>query len=181
MIGKELFIQGEPVPKARPRMMKTGHVYTPRATETAELVIRARWREAHGSEPTTAPVKVCIIFTYRAPKSWPKWKRLQAEGNRLPKITKPDADNLVKTVLDALNGLAYKDDSQVYSVIARKCYTSRDEDAGTAILVEAYEETWNTDHDTDGVAWYWREDGGKVVSEPKRFTQADIIEAGRWF
>lgn len=39
-------------------------------------------------------------------------KRIERERD----TTKPDIDNVLKAVLDALNGVAYKDDSQVVEV-----------------------------------------------------------------
>ena len=41
-------------------------------------------------------------------------------------VYKPDADNLAKFVLDALNGVYYKDDSQIYELIVRKQYGDLD-------------------------------------------------------
>jgi Holliday junction resolvase RusA-like endonuclease len=44
------------------------------------------------------------------------------EGELLPS-KKPDIDNVLKIVLDALNGVAYKDDSKVVSVSGKKIYS----------------------------------------------------------
>jgi Holliday junction resolvase RusA-like endonuclease len=40
-----------------------------------------------------------------------------------PHIKKPDADNVAKAVLDALNGLAFEDDSRIYVLNVAKRYT----------------------------------------------------------
>ena len=40
----------------------------------------------------------------------------------VPVTVKPDADNIIKVVLDALNGLAWEDDRQVTAVSCSKVY-----------------------------------------------------------
>ena len=151
---KVLFVEGEPVPKARPRMGKGGNVFTPRTTTAAEKKIRAAWVAEYGAEPEDGPVQIVLTFRYPPLNGWPKWKKEAAAEKRISKATKPDIDNLAKTVMDALNGIAYTDDSRVAWLSAKKCYTT--EPQGT--LIEVF-----------------------PVPEPKRKTQADIIEEGRWF
>lgn len=72
---------------------------------------------------TTEAVKLTIIILHAIPKSWNKAKRKQAiEGDKLP-TTKPDIDNVVKTVMDAFKGIVWRDDSQVVEVKAQKFYS----------------------------------------------------------
>ena len=40
-----VWVPGEPVPKARPRMTRSGHVYTPKRTADYEAAVKAAWRE----------------------------------------------------------------------------------------------------------------------------------------
>ena len=40
-------------------------------------------------------------------------------------IATPDLDNLIKSITDALNGVAYKDDSQIVAVVSRKMFAPR--------------------------------------------------------
>lgn len=56
------------------------------------------------------------------------------EGRELP-LKKPDIDNIVKVVADALNGVAYHDDTQIAMVIAAKTYSAME---GLDITVEEY-------------------------------------------
>ena len=56
------------------------------------------------------------------------------EGEILP-LKKPDMDNIVKVVADALNGVAYQDDKQVILVSAKKAYSAME---GLDITVEEY-------------------------------------------
>lgn len=68
------------------------------------------------------------MFSYTVPKSWSKAKK---ESVRY-KTSKPDLDNLAKTVLDALNGIAFVDDSQVVDLRLSKVYADKE---GTNIKV----------------------------------------------
>jgi Holliday junction resolvase RusA-like endonuclease len=72
---------------------------------------------------TENPVAVVIIFKYRIPKSWTKKKKLDPPQH----TSKPDIDNLIKSVMDAMNGIVYKDDGQVVSVYGVKMYGDNDE------------------------------------------------------
>jgi len=61
-----------------------------------------------------------IEFFYEIPKSWTKKKKENAKWH----TSKPDIDNLIKSVMDSLNGIAFKDDSQVVMIQARKQYAT---------------------------------------------------------
>lgn len=147
-MSKDLFVPGVPVAKARPRMTRKGHTYTPKKTEDAERMIRNAWVESNGENPVSYPLKVEIKFVYEIPKSWPKWKRAQV-GSGLPKVSRPDTDNLVKTVLDALNSVAYEDDSFIYNMTATKIYSDTEE-AGTYVRMYPWDGEKKDEH-----AWYW--------------------------
>lgn len=101
-----LIIPGDPVPKGRPRVYH-GHGVTPERTRIAESRIRADWHTKHpDAQPLNCPVRVDLEF----------WKS---------KRGRPDLDNLVKLVTDALNGLAYMDDSQIKQLQAVKIEPDR--------------------------------------------------------
>ena len=68
----------------------------------------------------TGALELEIIFVMPIPNSWSKKKRIASVGQ--PHISKPDPDNLLKSVLDALEGTIYKNDSQIYSINAKKVY-----------------------------------------------------------
>lgn len=105
------FVQG----KDRPRFTGQGRTYTTKKTRDAEKAIReafvAAEIDAHGScpEPDDPRESYSVyIETHRVlPKSRPKKTLLELD------TYKPDADNIAKLVCDALNGVAYVDDSQV--------------------------------------------------------------------
>lgn len=111
-----------PVPKARPRAGRTRDgriiVYTPKTTVLAEKQIELCSREHAPADPLTKPVAVEIRFSYAMPKS----RKELIPGDFVNQ--RPDVDNLIKTVLDALTqgGRFWKDDSQVVIVRAEKVY-----------------------------------------------------------
>ena len=96
--------------KQRPRWDGRGrHIYTPAATEAAELMIHAAWVDAHGLEWSEwrGPVEVRIVVSREVAQ-----RATRREQGKLV-CQKPDLDNTAKLVLDALNGTAWHDDEQV--------------------------------------------------------------------
>lgn len=59
------------------------------------------------------PVTVVVQFCMQIPDSWTKSKKQMANTDKIKPIGKPDLDNMIKSVLDGLNGVAYADDSQI--------------------------------------------------------------------
>ena len=112
------FVDGRPRGKGRPRMTKTGHVYTPKETAAYESEIRQAFLKRGGESMCGLPVSVRIEADYPMPQSWSKKQREEARGTYADR--KPDWDNIEKAVLDALNGLAWSDDKSVVVLIARK-------------------------------------------------------------
>lgn len=121
----EFIVEGEPQGKARPRFShKTGTVYTPSKTAKYEKQIRKAFLEAGGKIiPADCYVGVTVDAYFRIPKSYTKGKRLACQHNINRPAKKPDIDNSLKAVLDALNKVAYEDDKQVIEVICRKWYS----------------------------------------------------------
>lgn len=121
---KTLTVYTPPVAKARPRIALHGgraHAYTPRKTEEAEWRIRNEWIDEHGREPMVGPLSLEVVAFVPMPKSIPMKRRSTA----LP-TTRPDGDNYLKTVLDALNQVAWPDDSVVVDMRVRKRYAEDD-------------------------------------------------------
>ena len=81
------------------------------------------------------PVTLRIVARFLPPKSVSK-KRTKdmLAGQELP-LKKPDIDNIVKVVADALNGVAYHDDTQIVYVVTKKAYSAME---GLDITVEKY-------------------------------------------
>jgi Holliday junction resolvase RusA-like endonuclease len=117
-------IPGSPVGKARPRFSH-GHAYTPEKSAQYEKLVRALYRAtANGVKwEKPFPVKVTILVAHQIPLSTSKKRRAEILSSGSRPILKPDADNVAKIILDALNGTAYDDDTQVVRLIVHKSYS----------------------------------------------------------
>ena len=122
-------IDGEPVAMGRPRFTKTGRVYTPKKTEDALNFIASIAAENIPYRESEALFELSVTFYFKRPK------RLK-EGQTVRKGTKPDLDNLIKTVKDAItrSGI-WKDDSQVVSLRASKFYCASDTEPFTSVFL----------------------------------------------
>jgi len=113
-------IPGQPVAKGRPRVTSKGFSYTPEKTKGYENLVKMCWRESGLASLGNKPLSVEIQLYFSVPKTkLPKYSK-----HGLKHIVKPDLDNCAKTILDALNGLAYDDDSQVVKLIIEKQYSA---------------------------------------------------------
>ena len=115
---------GEPVGKARPRMnTRTGKAYTPNNTKNYEYFLR-QWFIAKypNFKPIETRVKVTIIAYFDIPKSTSKKKEAEMLIDNISPTKKPDIDNIIKIVLDAMNKFAFKDDTQVTKLEIEKKY-----------------------------------------------------------
>ena len=119
----KIVIDGEPKGKARPRITKTGHAYTPKSTHDYEKLIALAFKNKYKNvEPTRRSLKVIMTAYFKMPKSWSKKKCELALKGEIRPTKKPDADNIGKMV-DALNGIAWHDDSQIVEHTIIKWYS----------------------------------------------------------
>ncbi len=117
------FVPGKVQGKARPRFSsRSGTVYTPGRTKSYERQIAEAY-EAQNGPCFQGGVAVMIDATFQIPKSWTRAKKADAMKGKLTP-GKPDIDNILKVVLDGLNGIAYEDDKQVVLVQCRKTYST---------------------------------------------------------
>lgn len=124
-IKAKFTIPGEPKGKGRPRVMKSGHAYTPRDTAVYENLVRLEFqRQCKGVRfPDDMDIDMRITAYYEVPKSVSKKKRAAMLEHRIRPKKKPDIDNVFKIVADSLNGIAYHDDSQIVDGMVRKFYS----------------------------------------------------------
>ena len=125
MMTCDFEVEGKPVGKGRPRFRRMGNfvqAYTPANTAEYEKLVRLRFQNA-GGMITDKPVKIEIVAFFAPPKSTRKKEKAEMLANRILPVKKPDCDNIAKIVLDALNKIAYKDDSQVIELSVKKLYS----------------------------------------------------------
>ena len=114
-------VPGVPVGKGRPRFTRTGHAYTPEKTAAYEEKVRLCWKTQSGQGfAGGVPIRATINGYFPIPQSLSKKRRAAMIGT--PHTKKCDADNLAKTILDSINGLAYVDDSAVCELVVTKSY-----------------------------------------------------------
>lgn len=122
-------VDGEPVAMGRPRFTRNGRVYIPKKTEEAVNHIASVAAEMIPYRDCDDLFDISIQFHHKRPKRLKK-------GPAVRKPTKPDIDNLIKTVLDGLNRSGiWKDDNQVVSIRASKYYCAHDEEPRTCIFM----------------------------------------------
>lgn len=135
-------VPGKPQGKARARTVmskKLGHSvsYTPENDLLYENLIKSRFLDqADGFYlETGTPVTLRIVARFMPPASASKKKQQEMLAGEILPLKKPDMDNIVKVVADALNGTAYRDDKQIVLVSAKKAYSAME---GLDITVEEY-------------------------------------------
>ena len=111
-----IIIFGNPVAKARPRFRRFKtfvSTYDSQKKEKEEFILQAK---AQPIVMFSGPIRLNCSFRLHRPKShYGTGRNSGVLKKSAPEfhIVKPDLDNLIKFVKDCLNGLAWKDDSQV--------------------------------------------------------------------
>jgi len=120
-----LTIPGEPKGKQRPRWQKLG-TYTPKDTVNYESYIKELFAIKYPDFiPLDSALTVQIWAGLLMPKSTSKKKEGMMKLGIIKPTKRPDVDNILKTVMDALEKLAYKNDSQIVRVVIDKDYSER--------------------------------------------------------
>lgn len=123
----DITISGDPVGKGRPRFVRaTGRTYTPENTAKYENLVRVTFATKY---PDHVPIDTAVSLTIRAyfkiPESWPKYKKQEARDGGTMKTSKPDIDNIIKSICDGLNGVAWTDDARIAMISASKYYSDQ--------------------------------------------------------
>lgn len=130
-------IPGKPRGKGRPRFAQVGHAYTDDMTAAYENLVKMAWVKEHPVR-FGGPVSVCVVANYQIPASKPKKLQARMRSGEIVPTVKPDLDNVVKAVLDGLNGVAFLDDKQIVKLTATKQYS---DDACVLVTVEGLNST----------------------------------------
>lgn len=129
-----LTIPGDPVAQGRPRSRIAGKVnlfvqtYDPPKSRSwkqdAAESLRAQWPR----EPLEGAVQLIVDAYWRRPKA-------MKGAAKVPKATRPDAENVAKAIMDAAQGILYRDDAQVVELTMRKWYARAGESPRIELLV----------------------------------------------
>jgi len=123
MDTKYLDIPGEPKAKGRPYVTHT-HTFTPKGTMLYENYVKTLWLNDNGCYNNyVGPIRLSLRAYFQIPKSASKKKQEQMLYNKILPTKRPDLDNVIKIVKDALNGIAWHDDSQVVDLHGSKSYS----------------------------------------------------------
>ena len=128
-----LEIDGIPVPQKRPRFSRKGsHVSC--YDEQAKQKEFAKWQllSQFRNEILSVPLSLDLVFFLPIPSSASGIKKRQMANGIIAHSKKPDVDNLVKFILDCMNGFIFTDDSLVCEIRAKKLYSNK---PGTSIRI----------------------------------------------
>lgn len=129
-----IWIPGEPVAQARPRFAhvqsKTrGTVsvaYDEKKSRSSKEYIRLMAAQEWGGQPLMeGPLKMNLVIVRSIPASWSLKKQALALARYILPTTKPDTDNYLKGVKDALKGVIWRDDSLVCEEHPAKIYGAK--------------------------------------------------------
>lgn len=131
----EIVIPLNPVAQKRARVTMRGrfpHFYDPKESKDFKNIIATYVRQKL-FKPLSGGIKLDIKFYIERPKYLMRKKDTE---NAIPHMAKPDIDNLLKSIMDGMNGVAYEDDSQVCVSSQAKFYTEKTQQARTVIFFE---------------------------------------------
>lgn len=133
----EFEVPGNIVGKARPRVNTiTGRAYTPTKTKDYEYLVEQYFMLKYPKfEPIKNRTKVIIKAYFAVPKSANKSQREEMLKNNISPTKKPDIDNIIKIILDAMNKFAFEDDNQITKIEVEKQYA---EEEKVYIKIEEY-------------------------------------------
>jgi len=123
-----IVVYGEPVAKGRPKIAVRGKfamAYTDKKTREAEDSFITQAIKNKPEQPLEGPLKVEIQLYKIKPKSYSKKVKYWTK--------KPDIDNMIKLVLDAMNKIFYQDDAQIVEL---KCIKKYDPVPRTEVYIE---------------------------------------------
>jgi len=122
-------VPGTPVPKGRPRFARRGNfvsAYTDDKTASYENLVKVKAEQAmRGVALFEGPVFVTVSLYVTPPASWSQKKQRAALAGEVMPTSKPDIDNVVKGIFDAINDVVWRDDKQVVTLAVSKRYHER--------------------------------------------------------
>jgi Holliday junction resolvase RusA-like endonuclease len=124
----QFIVYGEPVAQGRPRASTRGgfvKMYDPKKSRDFKQYVRLAASQYAPEALLEGPLQLEVKVYKPSLKSFSRKKKLQAEQGILRPTSKPDVDNYVKGIKDALNKVIWKDDSQIVSLQVSKWYSEK--------------------------------------------------------
>ena len=125
-----LVVNGEPVPQGRPRFSSHGgfvKAFDPKKSVDYKNLIKAYTKDVYANMPSFKPfddaISIDVNVFRNIPKSFSKKAREAALAALIRPTTRPDGDNYLKGVLDALNGILWTDDARIVDMSCHKYYS----------------------------------------------------------
>jgi len=121
----KLTVEGSPVALKRHRHLRNGHTYDPSRAD--KRLFLAKSIKSAPKSPVYGPISMTLEFYVDRPKAHyrtGKYSHILKDTAPTWHISRADIDNYVKLVLDALNGVYYKDDSQICHLKTIKKYST---------------------------------------------------------
>lgn len=122
----EMKIAGRPRGKGRPRFSaRLNRAFTPKETREYEKYVKTEFESQVGNTwdfCIDQPLRMTITAYMPIPKSTSKRQMDMMLVDAILPTKKPDNDNIAKSICDALNGIAYKDDRQIVDLSVKKRY-----------------------------------------------------------
>jgi len=123
----QFHVPGQPYVNGRPRIGKVGahaRMFTPEKTVNYENLVKYSAQQAMaGAALIEGACDVKLRIDCQIPASWSQKKQRAAAAGEIRPTSKPDADNVIKAVFDAMNGVVWKDDVQVVDIAVSKFYS----------------------------------------------------------
>jgi len=119
----EFFVPGTPQALQRHRSTKSGHRYDPSAGDKQDFLAKAM--ASRPEEPLLGPIALVVNCYFTRPKSHyrtGKYSRIFKDTAPKWHTSRPDADNILKFIGDALNDIFWHDDRQIVVAEIRKMY-----------------------------------------------------------
>ena len=121
-------VYGDPVAQGRPRFSTAGgsvKAYDPKKSRDFKDYVRLAASKYAPDQLIDEPLNLEVTFYRPIPKSFSKKKAQEAENGGVLPTTKPDIDNYLKGVKDALSGIIWRDDNCITDVQMRKRYSNK--------------------------------------------------------
>ena len=130
-------IPGQPVAKGRPRFSPSGHVHVHQPSMRWEESAAVQLRAAIGARMYDQPLRLEVTAYFQRPQ---RLLRNSSPPNRVHHTAKPDADNILKNVGDALvRAGVVRDDSIINRQVCTKYYAAKGAPPEVSIMLDSWE------------------------------------------